>query len=80
MGLLGVLVVDGTPTIARAGNRSGRNLELGEGSPEIQACAADHHRCPAGCERRVDRGVRERLELGDRGLVVERPDCDQGGG
>ena len=78
--VLGALVVDGTPPLAGAGGRRRGNLELGECCPEVQAGSADHDGGAAGLECRVDRGVREVLELGDRRLVVERPDPDEGGG
>src|SRR5579884_2511672 len=76
--LRAVLVVEPRPALPSARGRRRRQLELAERRPEVQAGAADHDRCLPGRERPVDRLLCERCVLADGGLVLERPDRDEG--
>src|SRR5262245_2355754 len=80
MRLVGALfVVHGAPALSGARSRSRRYGEIRECSAEIEARAPDHDRRAVLGERGVDGLVRDRLVLGDRRLVVEPPDANQGG-
>ena len=70
-------VVQLLPALALAGLGSRRQREVGERGPQVEAGSAGDDRRPARGEDLVDRGVRERLILADRSLVVERPDPDE---
>ena len=72
-------VVEALPAVAGAGRRCRRELQVGEGSAEIEARSADDdRRAPLG-ERAVDGLVCEALVFGDGAFVVERPDADERG-
>ena len=80
VGGFGTLVVEALPPLARAGRGRRRHVQATQGSAEVQTRAADDHGCSTGRERSVDRGMGERLVLGDRCLVVEPPDRDERAG
>ena len=56
--------------LAGAAGRRGRKLELRQRRAKIEPGSAGHDRHPAGGEDLVDRGVRERCVLPDRGSCV----------
>ena len=78
MGDLGTLfVVEACPPFPRARLRSGRQRQVGQRRPQIQAGAADDDRRASRGEDLVDHRVGELRVLPDRGLMFERPDADE---
>ncbi len=76
-GLGAAPVVETLPARPRVGWHVRRQAHVGQGRLEPQAGATDDDGGSTGCDDLVDRVVRQRLELTDGALAVERPDADQ---
>ena len=71
------VVVALLPSLARAGRRSRRQVELDERRPKVEPATPDDDGCQAVDDGRVDGAMRKLRVLADRGLVIELPDPDE---
>ena len=72
-----VLVIDPLPALAGPRLGRGRQFELGERCPKVEARPADDDGRPACREDLVDSRMSERRVVAERGFPVERPDSDK---